>query len=78
MGSVQHLKSRFGDGYNIKITVKGPDYNGDITRLIKYMGANLPNANLKVGESGIFEDFGAWSRYLGQVLLITSNSLLRM
>ena len=26
MGSIQHLKNRFGDGYTISVRVKGPNH----------------------------------------------------
>ena len=48
LGSVQHLKSKFGAGYTIQVIVKGPDYDADMTALVKYMGQNLPDVTIKV------------------------------
>ena len=48
LGSVQHLKSKFGAGYTIQVIVKGPDYDTDMTTLVKYMGQHLPEITMKV------------------------------
>ena len=52
LGSVQHLKSKFGAGYTIQVIVKGPDYDADMTSLVKYMGQNLPDVTIKVNSYG--------------------------
>ena len=48
LGSVQHLKSKFGAGHTIQVIVKGPDYDTDMTKLVKYMGQHLPEITMKV------------------------------
>ena len=48
LGSVQHLKSRYGDGYSAKITVPGPDFLSDMKDLILFMNRNFPTATVKV------------------------------
>lgn len=48
LGSVQHLKSRYGDGYSAKVTVPGPDYISDMRDVILFMNTNFPTATIKV------------------------------
>ena len=48
LGSVQHLKTRFGDGYSIKITVEGPDLQDNLVKIIKFMNIHFPDAPIKV------------------------------
>ena len=48
LGSVQHLKSRFGGGYSLKVTVPGPNYDANIRQVTRYITFNFPLAVLKV------------------------------
>ncbi|XP_056328296.1 phospholipid-transporting ATPase ABCA1b [Danio aesculapii] len=45
LGSVQHLKNRFGDGYTIILRVAGPD--PDLQPVIKFIESELPGSTLK-------------------------------
>lgn len=51
LGSVQHLKSRYGGGYGLKLTVKGPNYDKNIKRVMQYLTVNMPLATFKVKSS---------------------------
>ncbi|XP_042339056.1 phospholipid-transporting ATPase ABCA1 [Plectropomus leopardus] len=45
LGSVQHLKNRFGDGYTIILRVGGPD--GDLLPVMKFIESELSGSTLK-------------------------------
>uniref|UniRef100_A0A8C2G1S6 P-type phospholipid transporter n=1 Tax=Cyprinus carpio TaxID=7962 RepID=A0A8C2G1S6_CYPCA len=45
LGSVQHLKNRFGDGYTIILRVAGPD--PDLQPVMKFIESELPGSTLK-------------------------------
>ncbi|XP_059377891.1 phospholipid-transporting ATPase ABCA1-like [Carassius carassius] len=45
LGSVQHLKNRFGDGYTIILRVAGP--NPDLQPVMKFIESELPGSTLK-------------------------------
>ncbi|XP_061147735.1 phospholipid-transporting ATPase ABCA1b [Syngnathus typhle] len=45
LGSVQHLKSRFGDGYTIILRVAGPD--PDLVPVMKFIESELSGSTLK-------------------------------
>uniref|UniRef100_UPI003AAF5700 phospholipid-transporting ATPase ABCA1-like n=1 Tax=Centroberyx gerrardi TaxID=166262 RepID=UPI003AAF5700 len=45
LGSVQHLKNRFGDGYTIILRVAGPD--PDLVPVMKFIESELPGSTLK-------------------------------
>ncbi|TSK45874.1 ATP-binding cassette sub-family A member 1 [Bagarius yarrelli] len=45
LGSVQHLKNRFGDGYTIVLKVAGPD--PDLQPVMKFIELELPGSILK-------------------------------
>uniref|UniRef100_A0A8C5BYA1 P-type phospholipid transporter n=1 Tax=Gadus morhua TaxID=8049 RepID=A0A8C5BYA1_GADMO len=45
LGSVQHLKNRFGDGYTIILRVAGPD--PDLRPVMSFIETELPGSNLK-------------------------------
>ena len=51
LGSIQHLKNRFGDGYTIKVKVGGHIPN--LTPVIHFFNDTFPNALLKVSELGV-------------------------
>ncbi|CAH1785688.1 unnamed protein product [Owenia fusiformis] len=44
MGSIQHLKNRFGDGYTVSIRVKGPSFERNILMVQRYFDRNFPEA----------------------------------
>ena len=49
IGSVQHLKSRFGDGYTLMATTEGGQhYDSNVTQLAAYIQRELVDARLKV------------------------------
>ena len=48
IGSAQHLKSRFGDGYTATLRLKGPNYEQGIRAVLRYMTRHFPQAVLKV------------------------------
>ena len=48
IGSTQHLKSRFGEGYTVTLRVKGPDYERNALSVKRYMQRQHPEAKLKV------------------------------
>ncbi|XP_036407591.1 phospholipid-transporting ATPase ABCA1-like [Megalops cyprinoides] len=45
LGSVQHLKNKFGDGYTIILRVAGPD--PDLEPVMKFIESELPGSTLK-------------------------------
>ncbi|XP_026872164.2 phospholipid-transporting ATPase ABCA1b [Electrophorus electricus] len=45
LGSVQHLKNRFGDGYTIILRVAGPD--PELQPVMKFIESELPGSTLK-------------------------------
>lgn len=47
LGSAQHLKNRFGDGYTISIRLKGPNYERDVRRVKRFVLDKLAGAVLK-------------------------------
>lgn len=47
LGSTQHLKNRFGDGYTISTRVKGPDFPRDVEAVKRFMLRNFPASKLK-------------------------------
>ncbi|OPL20194.1 atp-binding 2 cassette sub-family a member, partial [Mytilus galloprovincialis] len=47
LGSIQHLKNRFGDGYTFSIRLKGPNYERSKQMVENYIRRNLAEAVLK-------------------------------
>jgi len=47
LGSTQHLKNRFGDGYTMLIRVRGTSSERDFENIKRFVGRRLPNARLK-------------------------------
>ncbi|CAD5121418.1 DgyrCDS9938 [Dimorphilus gyrociliatus] len=47
LGSAQHLKNRFGDGYTLIIRLKGPNYERDVRRVKRFVLDKLAGAVLK-------------------------------
>ncbi len=48
LGSVQHLKARFGDGYSVKVIIKVDNVDKNRRIVMIYMQKELPEAKLKV------------------------------
>lgn len=48
LGSIQHLKNRYGDGYTITIRVRGPNYERDCNSVRHFVEQNFSYAKLKV------------------------------
>ena len=48
LGSIQHLKNKFGDGYTLLIRVQGPNYPRDMARVTNFVERHFPQASLKV------------------------------
>ena len=48
LGSIQHLKNKYGDGYTITIRVRGPNYESDCSNVRHFVEQNFPYAKLKV------------------------------
>ena len=48
LGSSQHLKDRYGDGYTVRAVLTGPDLAMAARNLLHYTGNHLPEAVLKV------------------------------
>ena len=46
LGSAQHLKTKFGQGYTLKVKVSGPPPH--ISRVINVVTSTWPQAKLKV------------------------------
>lgn len=46
LGSSQHLKNKFGQGYTLKVKVSGPPPH--VARLINFVRSTWPHAILKV------------------------------
>ncbi|ELU10176.1 hypothetical protein CAPTEDRAFT_219516, partial [Capitella teleta] len=47
LGSTQHLKNRFGDGYTVSIRVKGPDFTREVDAVSRFMMRSFPSSRLK-------------------------------
>ncbi|XP_074655833.1 ATP-binding cassette sub-family A member 2-like [Tubulanus polymorphus] len=47
LGSVQHLKSRFGDGYSVTVRVKGPNYDREVEAIKRFIERKFSTAVLK-------------------------------
>ena len=48
LGSIQHLKNRFGDGYTVTVRVRGPNYEREESAVIRYMNRHCPQSKHKV------------------------------
>lgn len=48
LGSIQHLKNRFGDGYTFSVRLKGPDYERSKQMVENHVRRNMSQAVLKV------------------------------
>lgn len=52
IGSSQHLKNKFGDGYTLLIRISANATDSDVTAIMRFVSKRLPNAVYKV--SGTF------------------------
>ena len=48
IGSTQHLKSRFGEGYTVTLRIQGPNYERNALSVQRFMQRQYPEATLKV------------------------------
>ena len=48
LGSIQHLKNKFGDGYTVMVRVKGPNYDREVNAVSRYIERHFPDAKHKV------------------------------
>lgn len=75
LGSTQHLKDKFAEGYTITIKVKKPDESSgsthaDTSAIERYIGENFPNATLREKHEElltyyIMDKSVPWSRMFG-------------
>ena len=54
LGSTQHLKNKFGEGYTFSIRVAGPDYERNMRDILRFIQRNMPDVTLKVSWSRSF------------------------
>ena len=47
LGSIQHLKHRYGDGYTVSLRLKGPDFDRAQRQAQRFMLAAFPEAIVK-------------------------------
>ena len=47
LGSTQHLKDKYGDGYSVSVRVKGINCDRELVALKRFMARRLPEAKLK-------------------------------
>jgi len=48
LGSTQHLKDKYGDGYSVSVRLKGIGCDRELVELKRFMARRLPEAKLKV------------------------------
>ena len=54
LGSVQHLKHRFGDGYTVTVRVKGPNHERESSAVMRYAERHFAEVTHKVsGRDGV-------------------------
>jgi len=51
LGSAQHLKNRFGDGYTMNVRMRSDVTDRDVIAIKQFITRCLPNAGLKAGFS---------------------------
>ena len=49
LGSAQHLKNRFGDGYTMIVRMRGDVIERDVVAIKQFITRRLHNARLKAG-----------------------------
>jgi len=55
LGSTQHLKDRFGDGYTISVRVRGPNYSREVIAVKRFIERHFPLAKLKVSARSLHD-----------------------
>ena len=48
VGSIQHLKNKFGDGYTVTVRIKGEDYEREVAAVTRHFLRHFPAAVIKV------------------------------
>ena len=61
LGSVQHLKARFGDGYSVKVVIKVDNLDTNRRIVVAYLQKELPEAKLKVWQTCLSLRVNYWS-----------------
>ena len=47
LGSIQHLKNKYGDGYTFSLRLKGPDFDRAQRQAQRFVQKNFPEAVIK-------------------------------
>lgn len=68
LGSIQHLKNKYGDGYTITIRVCGPNYERNCSSVRHFVEKHFPYAKIKVSFI-LFRDFKL-SKFLFTIYMI--------
>jgi ATP-binding cassette subfamily A (ABC1) protein 2 len=55
LGSAQHLKNRYGDGYTMLVRVRGTTLDRDIDSIKRFISRRLPNARFKESHHNIIQ-----------------------
>lgn len=73
LGSIQHLKNRFGDGYVLSIRM--PGQNPDMVPVMKYVSEHFPQAALKEKHFNILHyQLGVKENFLSKIFLSMENA----
>lgn len=73
LGSIQHLKNRFGDGYVLSIRM--PGHNPDMVPVMKYVFEHFPQAVLKEKHFNILHyQLGVKENFLSKIFLSMENA----
>jgi len=56
LGSAQHLKNRFGDGYTMIVRMRGDVVERDVIAIKQFIARRLHNARLKAGALFVLSD----------------------
>ncbi|KAM4548979.1 phospholipid-transporting ATPase ABCA1 isoform 1-T1 [Odontesthes bonariensis] len=75
LGSVQHLKNRFGDGYTIIIRLADPNYDPDLCPVNAYMRKCFSNIELKEQHQNVLQyQLPSYACCLARVFDVLSNN----
>ena len=55
LGSIQHLKNKYGDGYTFCLRLKGPDYERAQRQAQRFVAHNFPEAIIKESHYNILQ-----------------------
>ncbi|KAL8562888.1 hypothetical protein ACOMHN_004580 [Nucella lapillus] len=47
LGTTQHLKNKFGEGYTFSVRIAGPEYERNMRDVLRFVQRNIPEATLK-------------------------------